>query len=204
MFKIRDKILLTFLSVVIIPIISTFFALHATKSLKKSNLDDFRQSTRNKFEQAVYFTRNKEKDMNKLLSDIANTFEFKIKQLGVILEIGKLPSCRGEETQINQVFSNLIDNAIKHLDPGRKGVIRISGQKAGERMEYCIEDNGVGIAAENQKMIYVIFQRLNPKETDGEGLGLAIVRNILERHGEKIHVESGPGIGSRFFVSLPT
>ena len=145
----------------------------------------------------------KQLDMNKLISEIANVFDHKIKEMGVALHIGELPLCNGDEMQINQVFSNLMSNALKYLDPNRPGNIRISGKKEAAMIIYCIEDNGIGIAAKDQDKIYEIFQRLNPENTDGEGLGLTIVRSILDRHGGNVYVESEPDKGSKFFVSLP-
>ena len=143
-------------------------------------------------------------DMDKLISDIASAFEYQIKKTGITLQIDPLPSCCGDETQINQVISNLLDNALKYLDPTRPGNIRISGKAENGQVIYSIEDNGIGIAAEHQDKIYEIFHRLNPAGTPGEGLGLTIVRLILDRHSGKIWVASEPGKGSTFFVSLPT
>lgn len=143
-------------------------------------------------------------DMDKLISDIASAFEYQIKKTGITLQIDPLPSCCGDETQINQVISNLLDNALKYLDHNRPGVIRISGKAENGQVIYSIEDNGIGIAAEHQDKIYEIFHRLNPAGTPGEGLGLTIVRLILDRHSGKIWVASEPGKGSTFFVSLPT
>jgi len=146
----------------------------------------------------------KKLDMNKLMSDIIGTFEYKIKEKGIPLEIGKLPPCRGDETQINQVFSNLLDNAIKYLDPHRAGVIKISGGKEDGQVVYRVDDNGIGIAEEHQNKIYDIFHRLNPEAGSGEGLGLTIARRIIDRHAGKIWVEAEHGKGSTFFVSFPT
>ena len=143
-------------------------------------------------------------DMNKLISDIIKAFEFQIKETGITLQIDQLPSCLGDEIQINQVFSNILDNALKYLDPNRPGVIRISGNKENGQVTYHVEDNGIGITAEHQDKIYEIFHRLNPAATPGEGLGLTIARRILDRHTGSIWVESEPGKGSTFFISLPT
>jgi len=63
-------------------------------------------------------------------------------------EVSKLPSCRGDKNQLNQVFSNIIENAIKYIDPDRAGIIKISGHKERYKAVYCVEDNGIGIAPE--------------------------------------------------------
>ncbi len=142
-------------------------------------------------------------DMNAMLASIAQTVEFQIKQTGVTLQIETLPICVGDDAQINQVFSNLIDNAIKYRQPERPGVIQVSGRMENGALRYTVKDNGMGIAAEHQGKVFEIFHRLNPNASAGEGLGLAIAQKILERQGGRIWVESAAGQGSAFFVSLP-
>ena len=144
----------------------------------------------------------KQLDMNSIMSDIANTFEFQLKNADIELQIERLPSCRGDDFQINQMFTNLMDNAVKYLDPGRHGIIRVSGERTNGMVVYCVEDNGIGIARSHHDRIFEIFHRLDPKRGEGEGLGLNIVRKIAERHNGTIWVESEPGKGSRFYVSL--
>jgi len=143
-------------------------------------------------------------DMNKLMSQVVSSFKFQIREAGVTVKVEELPPCHGDETQLNQVFSNLLDNALKFFDPDKSGRIRISGKAEKGQVTYCIEDNGIGIADKDRERIFEIFCRLNPAASAGEGLGLAIVRKILDRHGGKVWVESEPGKGSRFFVSLLT
>ncbi len=143
-------------------------------------------------------------DMNKLISDVVSNFKFHIKEANIGLEIEKLPPGFGDETFINRVFSNLLSNALKSLDANRAGIIKISGKQEGGQAIYCVEDNGIGIAPENQNKIFDIFYRLDPDSTAGEGLGLTIVKNILSRHGGKVWIESELDKGSKFFVSLPT
>ena len=143
-------------------------------------------------------------DMNNLLRQVVSIFEFHIQNAGVNVDIAPLPPCEGDDTQINQVFSNLLGNALKYLDPGRPGRIRVWGREEEDRSVYCVEDNGIGIAPEHQPRIFEIFHRLDPEQSDGEGLGLTIVSRAIERQGGKIWVESTLGQGSRFFVSLPT
>jgi two-component system, chemotaxis family, sensor kinase Cph1 len=142
-------------------------------------------------------------DMNAMLASIAQTLEFQLKESGTTLRISKLPECLGDATQVNQVFSNLLDNALKYLDPKRPGLIEISGLLADGHAVYEVKDNGIGIALEHQAKVFEIFHRLNPKVTQGEGLGLTIAQRSLERQDGKIWVESKPDKGSTFFVSLP-
>jgi two-component system, chemotaxis family, sensor kinase Cph1 len=142
-------------------------------------------------------------NMNAMLAGIQQAMEFQIKQTGATVRVSHLPPCLGDATQINQVFSNLLDNALKYLDRSRPGLVQISGTVENDLAIYTIEDNGIGIAPEHQGKIFEIFHRLDPAHGEGEGLGLTIAQRILERQNGKIRVESEPGRGSRFFVSLP-
>jgi chemotaxis family two-component system sensor kinase Cph1 len=143
-------------------------------------------------------------DMNQILADIVASMQFAIEQAGAAVEVGTLPPCQGDQTQINQVFSNLLDNALKYLDSNRPGEIRVSGRVESVEVIYSVEDNGIGIAEEHQESIYKIFHRLNPQHGSGDGLGLTIVRRVLDRHNGKLWVASSPGQGSTFYVALPT
>ncbi|MBT7080411.1 MAG: PAS domain S-box protein [Chloroflexi bacterium] len=142
-------------------------------------------------------------DMNDLISLVTQSFEYKIKEYGITLELEDLLLCYGDRVQINQVFSNLIDNAIKFRDPNRSAIIRISSSQSGEHIVYCVEDNGVGIMPEYQTKIFEIFHQLNPKQSEGDGLGLTIVQRIVDRHGGRVWLEPAIDQGSKFCVSLP-
>jgi PAS domain S-box-containing protein len=98
-------------------------------------------------------------DMNAMLAEIRQTMDFQIKQSGAVIQIGKLPPCLGDSTQINQVFSNLIDNALKYLDPARPGKIKVSGRVEEGRAIYAVADNGIGIEEEHQARVFEIFHR---------------------------------------------
>lgn len=144
-------------------------------------------------------------NMNQLIDDIIAGFEFQVKEADVEIHVDILPSCFGNEIQLNQAFSNLISNALKYLDPSRGGKIIITGSENQEKNEviYCVEDNGIGIQKEYHKKIFEIFHRLNPDKSEGDGLGLAIVSKIVNRHKGNIWVESEPGKGSKFYLSFP-
>ncbi len=142
-------------------------------------------------------------DMNAMLESIAQAMEFQFKQTGATLRIERLPDCKGDAMQINLVFSNLMDNALKYLDPKKRGLIKVSGVVEDGRSVYQVKDNGIGIEREHQAKIFEIFHRLNPNTTAGEGLGLTIAQRILERMDGKIRVESEVNKESSFFVSLP-
>ncbi len=141
--------------------------------------------------------------MNELVGRVVSSLEFQIRKLKVTVSVGELPPCRGDEVQVIQVFANLLENALKYLDPSRLGVIAIRGIEDGNRCVYCVEDNGVGIPLEQCEKVFELFYRLEPSKTDGEGLGLTIIRQILSRLDGDIRVDSTLGEGSRFYVALP-
>ncbi|MDY6964439.1 MAG: ATP-binding protein [Halobacteriota archaeon] len=142
-------------------------------------------------------------DMNSMLSEIEKSFEFRVKEAGMNLSIGELPPCVGDAVQINQVFSNLVDNALKYRDPEKEGFIKITGVREGDQVVYCVEDNGIGIPERHLKDVFIIFHRVGQSTVEGEGLGLSLISKILSRNNGKIWVESEEGVGSKFFVSLP-
>jgi PAS domain S-box-containing protein len=141
--------------------------------------------------------------MDQLVASIVQTFEYVLQQRGIDVHVEPLPPCLGDEMQINQLFSNLFDNAIKYLDPGRPGRITVSGARTGRVSRYLVADNGIGIDPQHAERIFDIFHRLHPDLVEGEGLGLTIARKIVERHGGTVRVESVPGTGSTFAVTLP-
>jgi signal transduction histidine kinase len=142
-------------------------------------------------------------DMNNLLKQVIISFAYRIKEQKINLVLADLPPCIGDVIQVSQIFANLIDNAIKYCDPQRFGEIRINGAVEGAWAVYTVIDNGIGIAQNHQHNIFELFHRLNPRSTEGEGLGLTLVRQMLDRLGGEIEVRSTSGEGSSFIVRLP-
>jgi PAS domain S-box-containing protein len=142
-------------------------------------------------------------DMQMIMEKIVASMAYQIDTTGALIKIGRLGSCMADEGQINQVFSNLLDNALKYRAPDRPLVVQIFSEEFDEGIRYCVEDNGIGILREQQDSIWEIFQRLNPDLTQGEGLGLTMARRIMSRLGGSIWVESEENAGSRFYVVVP-
>jgi light-regulated signal transduction histidine kinase (bacteriophytochrome) len=126
-----------------------------------------------------------------------------IEESGALITHEPLPMVLGDEVQLLQLFQNLIANAIKFRGP-ESPRIQVSAQKSGPEWVFAIKDNGIGIAPEHQKRIFSIFQRLHHRtEYPGTGIGLALCKKIVERHGGRIWVESQPGQGSTFYFTIP-
>jgi chemotaxis family two-component system sensor kinase Cph1 len=143
-------------------------------------------------------------DMNTLAGDVVENMIFQARELGAAITVDQLPQCMADGPMANQVFSNLIGNALKYLDPDRKGQIKVTGKLQGNNCVYCVEDNGLGIPENCVEKVFEIFHRLNPSDAEGgEGLGLTIVTRILDRLHGSISLESKFGEGSKFYVTLP-
>ena len=119
-----------------------------------------------------------------------------------------LPPVWADPTALEQIFANLVGNAINYLDPKRPGKIEIGSidcevEGMSKMLTYYVKDNGLGIAQAYLPKVFAIFQRLHGEVAAGEGVGLALVRRVIERHGGKVWVESTDGAGSTFFVAFP-
>ncbi len=149
--------------------------------------------------------QEEEINMNSFFESIIKTMGFQIQSIQAKVEVDScLPMCYGDKNKLNQVFSNIIDNAIKYRDSDRLLSIKISGQTVGENVVFSISDNGKGVAKEYQDKIWELFYRLDThSKVEGEGVGLTVVKRIVERHNGKIWMESQEGVGSKFFVQIP-
>lgn len=142
-------------------------------------------------------------NMNTMLAEIVAAMAFQINEIKAEVRIEPLPGCLGDLGQTNQIFANLLDNALKYRSPQRALRVTVTGKVDAAQVIYAVTDNGIGIAPDHQAKAFEIFHRLNPQSSTGEGLGLTIAQRVVERQGGRIWVESQEGVGSTFFVSLP-
>ncbi len=117
--------------------------------------------------------------------------------------LGEMPSVRMRQSHLEQVFQNLVGNALKYRnkEPVR---VRVYARQEGAYWRFCVEDNGIGIASEHRELVFGIFKRLHTNQTyAGTGMGLAICQRIVERYHGRIWVDSEPGSGSKFSFTIP-
>jgi PAS domain S-box-containing protein len=136
-----------------------------------------------------------------LLRGIIDTYPDLRPDLADIEIEGNLPVVMGNESLLTQCFGNLLGNAVKFVAPGVKPRVRIRAEANGCAVRVCVEDNGIGIPKHAHPRLFGMFQKLDNKY-EGTGIGLAIVRKVVERMGGKVGVDSAPGEGSRFWVEL--
>jgi PAS domain S-box-containing protein len=142
-------------------------------------------------------------ELLQVLETTKKNLALKIRERDAVIKYDGLPVVFADEGQMIQLFQNLITNSIKFCNKPPR--INISSEDIGDHYIISIGDNGIGIESQYFDRIFVIFQRLFPKggEYEGTGIGLAICRRIVERHGGKIWVESEPGKGSAFMFTIP-
>ncbi len=144
----------------------------------------------------------KEVDCKQCLKQVLTNLQIKIKKTGAKITFDKLPVVLGNKTQLIQLFQNLISNALKYKS-NTTPLINVSAVRQDQEWLISITDNGIGIKPEDLNKIFDIFNRLHGQEYSGIGIGLAICRKIVERHGGKMIVTSEYGKGSVFSFTLP-
>jgi light-regulated signal transduction histidine kinase (bacteriophytochrome) len=129
--------------------------------------------------------------------------EAAIRETNAVVTADSLPTVHADSTQLIQLFQNLIANGIKFRG-GKEPQVHISAKKVEKAWQFAVRDNGIGIEPRYFERIFLVFQRLHTRrEYPGTGIGLAICKKIVERHGGSIWVESKPGTGSTFYFTLP-
>jgi light-regulated signal transduction histidine kinase (bacteriophytochrome) len=142
-------------------------------------------------------------DMNDALSTSLSNLSSSITANSAIVKAEHLSTVTADRTQMTQLFQNLVGNAIKYHDK-EPPTILVSCADGPGYWTFSVKDNGIGIAPDQFDRIFQMFSRLHTREEyEGTGIGLAIAKRIVERHGGGIWVESTPGMGSEFFFSIP-
>jgi PAS domain S-box-containing protein len=143
-------------------------------------------------------------DLDVIVQSVLRDLEVRIDQSGGSVQVGHLPTLEADPTQMQQLFQNLIGNALKyHGDKPPLVRITSTDTSSGEVL-LTVEDNGIGFEEKHAERIFAPFQRLHGRsEYEGTGMGLAICRKIIERHGGTITARSKPGEGSTFLITLP-
>ena len=142
-------------------------------------------------------------NMNLLFDSVFYANHYLIQQHNVEINIGDVPDCYGDENFLNQVFSNIISNAIKYQNTSRKLKIEITAETKPNTVIYSIKDNGMGIAERHLDKIWNVFFRVDAASPQsGEGIGLSFVKRIVHKHKGKIWAKSEEGKGSSFFIEL--
>ena len=141
--------------------------------------------------------------LNAVVARARGNLRAALEESGAQFEADALPEIEGDEAQLTQLMQNLIGNAIKFRGAA-KPLVRVSCVDQANEFEIAVSDNGIGIEAQYFERIFMVFQRLHDKgEYPGTGIGLAICKKVVDRHGGRIWVESRPGGGSRFLFTLP-
>jgi light-regulated signal transduction histidine kinase (bacteriophytochrome) len=140
-------------------------------------------------------------DVQSVLVQTVANLEASIRQQQATIEVGAMPTVLGDQTQLVQLFQNLIGNAVKFrrdVDP----VVRVAAKPADDFWQFSVEDNGIGIAREHFGSLFQAFQQLHGRDYPGAGIGLAVCKKIVERHGGRIWLDSVVGQRTTFFFTL--
>jgi PAS domain S-box-containing protein len=145
----------------------------------------------------------KEVDLNEVLKIAITHLTARIEENRARVIVDKMPRLKGDNFQLIRLFQNLIDNAIKFKRTETEPEIKISVEERGNEFVFSVADNGIGIEDKFYNRIFVIFQRLHTRdEYEGTGIGLAVCKKIVERHGGEIWVKSEEGKGSTFYFTI--
>ena len=142
-------------------------------------------------------------ETNAVVDRVVHTLQRRLEECGGAIERDELPRVLGDEVQLTQLFQNLVGNALKFRgdEPPR---VRVHAEVEGRQVRFAVSDNGIGMEMRFAERIFQMFQRLHERSAfEGSGIGLAISKRIVERHGGSIWVESEPGAGTTFFFTLP-
>lgn len=143
-------------------------------------------------------------DTNAVLQRVLNNLQLTIDETHAVITCDHLPELNGDELEVVQLFQNLISNALKFHGEAPPA-IHIGTHQEGNEVVFSVADQGIGIEPQYAERIFLLFQRLHgKKEYPGTGIGLAICKKIIDKHGGRIWIKSQPGKGTTFYFTLPT
>jgi signal transduction histidine kinase len=147
-------------------------------------------------------------DLGRLAREVLGDLEPRVRQTRARVDVGELPTIDADPTQVRQLMQNLIGNALKFHRPGEPPTVEVRGRvvpgPAGDVCELTVADRGIGFKPEYRERIFNVFERLHGRDKfEGTGIGLAVCRKVVERHGGTITAEGEPDRGARFVVRLP-
>lgn len=151
--------------------------------------------------------KRQEVDVRSIVDRVVDAMQVTVRQKNAQVIVNDLPEADSDPTAVEQIFANLLGNAVNYLDHNRPGMIEVGAVAMpdgdGRTVRYYVRDNGLGIPAAYLSKMFVAFQRLHGTVAPGEGVGLALVRRITERLGGTISVDSTENVGTTFYVTLP-
>lgn len=147
-------------------------------------------------------------DVDRIVREVLGRLQHEIESRSIEVVVGPLPTAFAESAKIRHVFDNLLDNACKYVGDARPARVEVGGERRGAEVVYWVRDNGIGIDEHQLARVFQLYHRSPNQsvagvEQPGHGVGLAIVKRIVERYGGRIRVESRPRAGATFTVSLP-
>jgi light-regulated signal transduction histidine kinase (bacteriophytochrome) len=139
-----------------------------------------------------------------LVRGVLTQFEAQLRERAVEVRIGALPDCVADGSLLEQVFTNLLSNALKFTAGRPDTRIEVDARHEGGEVVYFVKDNGVGFDMRYAEHLFGVFQRMHPQaQFEGTGIGLSIVHRIVRRHGGRVWAQSTPQQGATFYFSLP-
>jgi PAS domain S-box-containing protein len=141
-------------------------------------------------------------EMDTLVQQVLQALEHQITRRQVRVTVGALPQVIADRTAMEQIFGNLLSNAVNYLEPGRPGEVVITAERRPEYTTFQVQDNGRGIAAADIPKVFEPFRRVGRQDVPGEGMGLAYVQTLVRRHGGNIWCHSTLGVGTTFTFTI--
>ena len=138
-----------------------------------------------------------------IVERVLNSLAYQIEQNKATVKIGDLPIVTADMVSLEQIFANLLSNAVAYLAPGRPGIITVNAEQTSEETRFTVQDNGRGISQTDMSKVFAPFRRAGAQDTPGEGMGLAYVQALVRRHGGQIRYDSEVDVGTTFTFIIP-